>query len=147
MWWGLTARKTDEFLALEREWYSRLKDEGFPEIEDVEARDRPLVRWTSSFYHSHKELFTEEAFGNGDSSFPEKRFTQDEQYLFKPEFMMVCESISRHKNCSLHAEKIVLLWEKHCDGISNRAIAVEFGVSEASIRRFIAKVNSWMRLL
>lgn len=81
------------------------------------------------------------------SSFPDARFSKEEEILNDPNFLQMCETLCLHKNNSFTAEKIYMIWEHHCLGYSNRAIARDLGSTEASVRRAIIKISIWVDLL
>lgn len=85
---------------LEREWYQKLKDEGFVDIEDHTREARPLKSW-----HNHRFKRIN----------PQKRaaleiyYNQARALLFTYEFLN---------------PTVRKIWELHCQGFSKRQIAV-----------------------
>ena len=131
-------------IALQIEWYARLKATGFEDIEDTRTEERPLKKWTCLIVGdivSQKEL---EPMG---SSFPEPKFKNDEELLNHPDFVRVCESLGKHQNNSMTPDEIGIVWSMHCNGLSNRQIAKELGNNERSIRRVMKKIVIWRNLL
>ena len=94
--------RTKEFKTLQREWYKKLKDSGFKEIEDTSSPLEMLKTWHSSYFIN--------------------RNTPD-TFLAKQSYF---QSASRflHSN-KFKSEKDRLIWEMHCDGATLRGIASE----------------------
>jgi len=93
-----------EFKAMEQEWYQKLKEDGFEDIEDTSRKDMPLKTWHSikfklkdSKTRMHKQTYYEDA--------KELLLT----YKFKNE---------THKT----------IWSLHCEGLSSRDIEVKLAV-------------------
>lgn len=128
----------------------RIRIAGFEDIEDIDHDDRPLKKWTSSFYHANSTTPLPAHQPEASpmvSNFPSPVFQTEEGLLNNPEFASVCERICRHRNNSLSPAQIHTIWSRHCAGDSNRTIATDLQSTEASVRRAIVKIISWMDLL
>ena len=87
------------FKEAEAQWYKKLKDEGFQDIEDTSRDDRPLKVWDRSYFLKLDDL-----------SFAAKQsyYRQASNFLEQHDFK---NEVQRR------------IWELHTEGISRRDIA------------------------
>lgn len=151
----MSARPTNaDFEALQSEWYAKLKQHGFEDIESPEepmGRERPLKKWSTSFYESNQALpgfcDVQTEYAPIASSFPEGRYSEEEAFMEREDFLSICESVCCHGNRKLRAIDIRVLWVRHCDGQTHRQIARHMKTSKPTVTRIIKKIQEWMALL
>lgn len=142
-----------EFEALQREWYAKLREAGFDDIEASEDRimGRPLKKWTTSFHEANKDIpgfcDVQPEYTSIASSFPEGRYTKEEAFLEREDFLSICESICRHGNRKVRAIDIKILWIHYCDGQTHRQIARKMNTSKQTVARILSRIQEWMELL
>ena len=84
--------------SLQKEWYKKLKDSGFDDIEDTKHPNMPLKAWHS--------------FGRFNVSTMDREASETYYSLAR-------DLLNTHKfKSKLHK----IIWEHHCDGQSNRHI-------------------------
>jgi GNAT superfamily N-acetyltransferase len=133
---------------LEREWYERLKKEGFEDIEDHTYPDKPLKRWSGAHGVGIVDAVKhQEANEPHQSSFPDKRFAKEERLLNHADFDEICRLICGHGNHKLTAELVRAIFEKYVDGDTNREIAEALGINHVSVFRCIEKLRNWSESL
>jgi len=93
------ASPKDNFKALQKKWYSKLKKEGF---EDIEQDEENLKVWSQVFFgkHSIEQIQAKQAYYQMATNFLE-------EYPFE-------------------TERDRIIWEYHANGISAREIVVLF---------------------
>ncbi len=151
----MSARFTDrpDFETLQREWYAKLAAEGFDDIEESESdlTDRPLKKWTTSFHECNKSIpgfcDTQPEYAPVASSFPEGRYSKEEAFLEREDFLSICEAICYHGNRKLRAIDIRVLWIGYCEGQSHRHIARHMNTSKQTVARILNQIQEWMELL
>lgn len=147
------APQDPDFETLQREWYTKLAQEGFDDIETVEPRftGRPLKKWSTSFYESNKVIpgfcDTQEEYAPIASSFPDGRYSKEEEFLEREDFISICETICSHGNRHLRAVDIRVLWVRYCDGQTQRQIARGMNTSKQTVARILRRIQEWMALL
>lgn len=147
--------KDPQFVAIQNEWYKKIKRRGFRDIEDhkvggfetssrgnsIDAHHggRPLKRWTC---HPGKIKKRGAEYNPNDiidhqinqppqspilSSFPQPLFRREEQFLEHPEFEKICKELSKkcHKDSKLSSKMIERIWRLYANGISTRKIALQ----------------------
>lgn len=140
--------------AAQEEWYSRLKEEGFEDIEDHSYEDKPLKRWSGSVATtvvgedgevvSIVDIFAHQEAGIGvQSSFPEKRFGREESLLNHRDFDEICASVCSHGNSFLSPEQVRKIWELHLEGATNRGIAKAISINYMMVYRCIVNLTKW----
>lgn len=92
--------QSSDFKKLQNEWYQKLKDDGFEDIEDTRSPQRYLKTWHASYFQCR---YTEDLFQIKEEYYRRRR-TFLHEYPFK------------NKN----HERI---WQLHSDAISMREIA------------------------
>lgn len=137
-----------EFEDLQKEWYDKLEQEGFVDIEDARFEGRPLKKWssavTAAFFMEKRWLRPGEGIVGG---FPEPIFTQEEALLNREDFQTICISICRHRNRKLTPDDVRSLWVFYCEGETQRGIAKKINTSKRTVTRIIAVFKEWMKLL
>lgn len=148
---------TSEFKRAQAEWYARLKEEGFEDIEDHSLEDKPLKRWSginigipqagSSSISIIDLLAHQEAGMPIQSSFPEKRFGKEERLLNHASFDSICDSICGHGNHKLVVTQVRTIWEMHTEGEAYREIARLLGIHKTTVYRCLVNLKSWAETL
>lgn len=129
----------ESFKELERDWYARLYDEGFRDIEDTRLPGRPLKR-------SHLEL-TDERHARLRVDTLEYQ-AKAEDFFHGPHFHEACTSISKsHGNAGMTARELAKLWELHLAGATERAISSSLSFSKTCVHEALEKLRSWMTSL
>lgn len=115
--------KSEKFKAEQDEWYRKLKEEGFEDIEFEfkDGRGGSLKRFHSKFFVSR--------FKEG---LPQAK---EDYYRACAEFMLC------HKFKDTREQRI---WELHCDGMSVRKIAVEIDWHKDLVNRTIMALEDIM---
>lgn len=103
--------RTKEFKSLERDWYQKLKKEGFQDAEDATKDYRPLHEWHSFRFAAKDPLRLESA-----KDYYDKAKDLLESYPFKTPM---------HK----------WIWELHTSGLSKRKIEKITGGQRDSLKR------------
>ena len=134
---------------LQAEWYERLKQDGFEDIEDTSLDERPLKRWSGAVSLDGKQKPVCDLFGFQDpgteiqSSFPSKRYGKEEALLNHAEFDDICSSVCGHGNHRLVASQVKEIWELYLEGKTNRAISKETKVNHVTVYRTITSLTEW----
>lgn len=81
------------------------------------------------------------------SSFPEPLQNLKESFMNTLEFEKATQFLCKHGNSKLKVTMIVKIWQSHCDGISERDIAKEIGISNFTIHRTISRMTEWMNTM
>lgn len=97
--------KTKQFKDLRNEWYQKLKESGFEDIENTKHKEEPLKNWDSIYFQKKPVA---------------ERRLQRADYFYEATHMMV----------ELHQCPVFLIntidriaWQLHSDGLSFREIA------------------------
>lgn len=126
-----------ELKQLEKKWYDKLKKEGFVDIEDTTKEERPLKE-----YHSF-QFVSEDFVRRREKKAPYQE--QIEEFRFRPVFKEICSSIG--KSTSFSRTKLMLLFEMHVEGKTEREIANAFGCSKTKVHKILEKFRQWMNLV
>lgn len=108
---------SDEFKRLKKDWYKKLSDEGFDDIE------LPSGFVVPAFSH--------------------KTHKKDVNYEAQAEYYDQCLSYLHYGKFTKKMDKEV--WELHCDGVTVRATAKKLGLSQSSVFRRIEKHRKRMK--
>lgn len=111
-----------DYLTLRDEWYDKLKESGFEDIEDVYHPNIPLKAWHSLRFISLYEPI---------------EFENQQVYY------QMAENFSREHNFSRPFERLV--WEAHCEGFSEREIAKELDSYKTGIHKIVSSVSTFMK--
>lgn len=142
--------KGDDFLALQTEWYRRLEETGFTDIEDHTHSDKPLKKWSgvSSENLSIIDIVvTQPAEKEIVSSFPEPIFTEEEKLFHHPNFDSICNEICSHYNHKLTGPLIAQVWDLYINGSAERVIAQTLAINDSAVHRTIKKLTEYMNLM
>lgn len=102
--------KSKEFKELQAQWYQKLKESGF---EDIENTDKGCLKmWSSTFQHE-KTIHSSQAFHAKQAYFYEATHSS-QQFLDCPLFF---DPIDQRA------------WRYHCDGLSLREISLKLNQS------------------
>lgn len=113
----MSQHKSKEFKALEREWYQKLKDNDFEDIEDLRNEKRLLKCWHSFQYQRISKVKWEAI-----KIYYEKAAELLLTYVFTTE---------RHK----------MIWEMHCQGMTCREISDQLlGCPKSTVSWTIIKI-------
>lgn len=102
---------TAEVKRLKKEWYQRLEDEGFKEIENVNHPNSPLLAWHSFIWQK---------------TCPEQK-SLIESYYFKARALL--------HTFEFESESHRLVWELHAEGLSRRQIEKAIATSPKPYKR------------
>jgi hypothetical protein len=131
--------KTKLFNKQKAEWYQKLKDENFPDIEDHSGSVSVLKSW-DSFRFVSKEAQERKAA-------QEEYQNAAELLLQNPNFIGICETIVKHKGSKLTVNVVVRIWELHCEGKIESEIVSELNTNRRAIQRVLRKLQQWMKLI
>lgn len=124
---------------LHKEWYGKLKDEGFVDVEDGCLKHPTLREFHCLKYTKDQMLelrFKSEAYQ-----------TRAERFLNHEAFYDAAISITQHGNCKVIVEEIKYIWLMHCNGHTERTIAKETGRSKTCIHKTLEKLRDWMNVV
>lgn len=130
------------FSQLQAEWYERLAQEGFADIEDTTQPNRPLLSWSGLCCGHMTESDRVVLPG-----WPESPFILREELLYHPEFSDICESICKHGSNSLLPHQIRSILEMQINGMSCRQIGEALSANYSSIFRAQKKLLEWATLV
>lgn len=120
-------------------WYARLREEGFPEIENTRIKGRPLV-------HYHSREFKKVA--RVRRKIVMDRYMQlAEDFFYSPGFEDACEWVTRHGNSRFTPQEVRDIWEFHLMGHTDRRIADEMRRSKTCVNKVLRKLKEWMELI
>ncbi len=150
-----------DFLALQKQWYSKLSDSGFEDAEDTGVKGfedgRPLKKWSgiSNWIplgdESSLDILDLEKSQPPESpvvsSWPEPFFSQEESFSNHPEFARICASLCKHGNSVVTQESAIAIWSDYCGGASERKLANTYGISGFAIRRILIQLTEWMNMV
>lgn len=141
------------FLEIQAEWYGKLAQEGFKDLEDTSNPERPLRRWSGTswrmeyvgvqgdiVYHSKN------AFKN-TSPWPENPFRYQEDLFYHPDVLSICDSICKHGNHSLKPIQVKLILEYQLQGMTCRDIGIMLGIGYVTVFRVQKKILEWAKLI
>jgi hypothetical protein len=117
----MSVYKTREFKKLQRQYYARLKEQGFQDIEDDNGR---MVFYTERLHQL-------------------KRFTMDLMGPIRDYYSWALQHAARSEFENSIDEKI---WTMHAEGKSSREIAKEVDFDQTWICRKIKKIRNYLRL-
>lgn len=135
---------SEAFIQLEREWYAKLKESGFRDIECTSEDHRPLKQYTCLHQYRASEATHQ---GQATSSWPETLFRDEESFFHHSRFREICERICSHGNHSLEAAQCSEIWVLHIAGESCRSIAAILNVNYVLIFRIKRQLTEWMNLI
>jgi hypothetical protein len=127
------------FKDLQTQWYKKLEDQDFLDIENTKHPNRPLKEW-----HSFK--MTAERFQIIRAKNSEYQ-GQIEDFLNNPAFEEACKSMIKHGNCKFKIEEVHLIWELHVQGETTRSIGKKLGRVKSRIDGIIDGLREWMKLV
>lgn len=138
-----TARtwSSQAFNDLREEWYEKLSESGFTDIEVVLPgnEDTALVR-----FHSF-DLLLEGAQARREKRSPYQ--SQIDLFANDPQFPEILRLIVKHGNSKFSTRQIEYVWSMHRDGITERRIASEMKVSQSCIHFLLKRMRAWMKLI
>lgn len=124
----MSAFRGKNFKKIQKEWYDKLKKEGFEDIEDVHEKTEYIRIWHSSYFQTkyHPQVFEAkrtyyELAGQFLEASPHFRF----------ELYFQCE-----------IEKTI--WEMHAQGIPVRTIAKKLKAKVCQIHKIIVQIRKVM---
>lgn len=118
-------RKGKAFLKLQAEWYLKIKQSGFEDIEDVKSPNEFIKVWHSSYFQTRYS----------PNEFEEKREYYDRARAFLEDQMQGLEYILFGKQLER------TIWELHSEGLSLREIAREVGVNKDKVQNIVKRVS------
>lgn len=127
-----------DFKKLEREWYDRLKASGFDDIEDTEKRNRPLKEY-HSFY-----------FPSADSEIRRAKRMPYQAQVDNLRHSTMFKEVSGLIRASIQGftkKEVQMIWEMHCEGKTERAIASTLSCSKTKIHKILEKYRQWLNLV
>lgn len=131
-------RKGPSFKELEAEWYERLAQSGFKDIESVKDPERPLKQ-----FHSQK-------FSTEKSRARQVRRTEYnkriDDFINSRDLSQICKSISQHGNSSVTPAAVKKILELHREGETERAIARKLKRGKKCVHLTLAKAREWMKV-
>lgn len=128
---------------LQREWYDRLKDEGFDDIESCQG-DRPLKKWSFLYeVTQHIQPAREDAI----SSCPDPKFSKEEELLNLDDFLVICQNLCTHGNRHLTGSDVKSIWIYYCEGTTHREIAKKVNTTKRTVFRIICELKEWMKVV
>lgn len=128
-----------DFKALQAEWYKKLADSGFKDIEDTTLPDRPLLEW-----HSFK--FISERSQNLKAK-REQYQRMAENLLNHENFPRLSRLMVRHGLSKLSAKQVRTIWAMHCEGASERRTARTLSLAKTTVHDALARCQQWMKLV
>lgn len=105
------------FKKLQKQWYKKLKDEGFKDIENV------------GYYMT--SAINLRAVATKDREAIQEYYSNATSVLYETQF---------------DTEKEKKIWELHCEGLSLRKVAAKYGISKSGAQSIIAKIQKKYRL-
>ncbi len=120
---------------LQAEWYTKLKAEGFV---DIESRNY-LIKW-------HSFDFTSQRFQLIQASRAQYQ-KQIDDFKNHPAFIDACKSMVRHGNSKFTEIEVELIWTLHTEGLTTRSIAGRLQRVKSRIDDIIRGLRQWMRLV
>ncbi len=140
------------FKAIQKEWYDRLKKEGFNDAEDYNIQDRPLKRWTgtpslisinNNTLVNLIDLYVHQpAESEILSSFPSP--TLNVHFM---NFEEISEFICRQRNTTLTPKLVREIWDLHVAGCAERKIEKILQITDTQAHNAIRKVKEWIVLV
>lgn len=127
------------FKDLEIDWYLKLQNEGFKDIENFNCSTRPLKEW-----HSFKLVSERSQLIQANRSQYQK---QIEDFFNHPGFTDICRIVGRHGLCKFEVAEIELVWELHIQGLTTRSIAGKLCRVKSRIDDILKKLRQWMILV
>lgn len=118
--------QTRKFKQLQSQWYSKLKDAGFEDIEDTSSPDEMLKSWHSSYFEIRHdpEVFKAKQF------YYAKAEHFHTQKLERPQYELF--------------NKDDMIWDMHMQGVSIRDIALKLELKIWKVHRVISILKSIM---
>lgn len=113
--------KTKQFKTLQREWYRKLKDSGFDDIEDVDSPEEYLKAWHSQYF--------------------QKRHTPD-KFIANQEYYRRTQAFLMHYTFANQLDKQI--WKMHSEGRPLRAIAKKLTITVHKTNTTIKYLESQM---
>ena len=125
------SRQRDEKLKeLEKIWYQKLIDNGFEDIEVTSEPGRPLKEWDFNFCRVVK--------GEGKNIDLPLKIASTRQY-----FIQARKLLDTHKFKNQDYKEI---WALHCEGVTEREIAVRLKVYKKSMVHYVIKeIAKWIK--
>lgn len=124
---------------LQDEWYKKLHDEGFRDIEDTSSPKAPLFR-----FHSFDLPSQEAQVRSERRSIYQLRI---DSFANDPAFPEITLLMTKHWNSKFKAEDIEVIWTLHRDGFTERGIAAEMNCSKSCIHFLLQRMREWMKLI
>jgi hypothetical protein len=120
--------QTRKFKELQSDWYKKLEESGFEDIEDVSSKEEFLKTWHSSYFQKRYE--------------PEV-FESNETYYRKARSFL--EDTFQNVQYGLFEKKLDdVIWEKHAEGISLRDIAKELNLKVHQVHKVVTVLKKRM---
>lgn len=130
---------TKSFRDLQAQWYAKLKDSEFSDIESTKHDSRPLKEW-----HSHK--FSNEKFQIIRATRSQYQ-EQIDNFINHPTFLHACQYAASHGNSKFTVEEVQLIWELYAEGLTRRKIAARLRRVKSRIDDIIYRLTEWMKYL
>lgn len=124
---------------LQREWYEKLKQDGFIDIEDSSDPSGQLKEW-----HSFKFISLSSQIRKTKRS---QYQLQIDSFANDPSFVEVTILMTKHWNSRFKALDVELIWTLHRDGLTERGIASEMKCSKSCIHFLLERMREWMSLV
>ena len=138
-------KPSKEFTKLEREWYQRLKNSGFRDIEDTnwESPSHRLLReWHSTLFCRAEKVAAKES---------REAYQAQIDYLLNHEnFLEICALVTQFKSNrgkNVTAEQAARVWELHADGMTEYEIGRLLGINRNTIHSLLVRFTKWMIML
>jgi hypothetical protein len=128
-----------QFRKLEAEWYSKLEDSGFKDIEKLDERGRTLKEFHSLKFKK-REVKNMREWREGYQE-------MIDSFLHHPAFPGICETLSKRSPRSLKAKQIARAWQMHCEGALLDDIARDIKRAPKTVHDTIGRLVQWMKLL
>lgn len=119
------AKKFDK---LRTQWYQKLKDSGFEDIEDTHSPNEYLNAWHSSYFQTRYDR----------DEFEEKREYYDRARSYLEEQMQTIEYLIFSKQIDR------LIWELYSEGMSLRQIAKALNTNKDKVQKIVKVISNKM---
>lgn len=127
------------FKDLQAQWYEKLREEGYLDIENTNHPSRPLKEW-----HSFKMTSQRFQIIQANRSQYQK---QIDDFINHPDFAEACRLMVKHGNCKFKQSEVMLIWELHTKGYTTRKIARQVGRVKSRVDDVLKGLREWMKIL
>lgn len=110
------------YKALRDEWYAKLKQSGFDDIEDVNSPREMLKQWHSIWFHTTSDPL---------------------HFKCKHRYFRMAEQFLNNFRFRSHIEKKI--WSLHVEGLSLREIGSEVGLNKDKVNKIVLRFKKTMR--